>query len=55
MTIVKVIVMTRTKKGKPCLSKGLREFRSPLLGQGRPYTCAERLLVGQKLGNNTRP
>ena len=32
MAIVKVIAMARTKRGKPCLSEGLRHLHCPLFG-----------------------
>ena len=56
MAIVKVIVMAKTKRARPYLSKGLKDlYPPPVLGQGKHYTCAERLLVGQNSGENAKP
>ena len=52
---VKVAVTARTKRAKPCVSEGSRASAPPFLGQKRPYTPAERLLVGQKSRANARP
>ena len=53
--IVKVIVMPRTKRGKILFDEKVKgSLLPPLSGRGRHYTCAERLLVGQKSRDNAR-
>ena len=53
---LKVIVIARTKRGKTLFEWRIKESPSPpLLGQGKHYTCMERLLVGQKSRDNARP
>ena len=53
---LKVIVIARTKRGKTLFEWRIKESPSPpLLGQGKHYTCLERLLVGQKSRDNARP
>ena len=54
--IVKVIVLGRTKRGKALFELRFKGAPLPLfLGQGRHYTWAQRLLVGQKSRSNSRP
>ena len=54
--IVKAIVMAGTKRGKTLTESRVKGLFAPSsFGRRRHYTCAERLLVGPKSTDNTRP